>query len=90
MSYAKAMKWNKNHIKGIKQMNMGFNASGITSEQIENRENLFIEEMKAKSQEERQAYYDNIQEMDKVWTGSLPWEWCAFERNFLFTNKQVI
>ena len=89
MSYIKAMKWSKNHPKGIKQMNMGFNASGITSEQIKDRKTVFIVDMKSKSLEERQAYFDNMQEMNQVWNGSWPWEWCVFERNFTF-GKTVL
>lgn len=60
-----------------------FNPSGITSEQIQTREQVFINEWKNKTISERRTYWANMQEMDKVWVGSWPWEWCAFSRAFV-------
>lgn len=91
MSYKKMMKWNKTHRKGIsyKHGYMGFNPSGITSEQIVEREKQFVVEWKAKSKEERIEYWDNIKIMKEGWEHSYPWEWCAFERNFIFNNNVI-
>lgn len=68
---------NKNRMTG-----QTFNTSGITSEQIVQRERTWVKEMQSKSQEELQAYRNNMEEMQKGWNHSYPWEWCAFERNF--------
>ena len=67
-----------------------FNPSGITAEQIETRERNWVAEMKAKSQEELQAYYKNMQEMKKDWNYSYPWEWNAFTRNFYVDTNGII
>jgi len=90
MGYAKMIKWNKAHRKGIsyKKGYMGFNSSGITSEEINLRENKFIEEMKQKTLEERKDYWKNISECIALRLGSWEWTWCAFQRNFVF-NGQV-
>jgi hypothetical protein len=61
---------------------MGFNVSGITSEQIKARESEFVETWKAKSEAERNEYKRNINKMREVWDSSWPWEWCAFQRAF--------
>jgi hypothetical protein len=59
-----------------------FNPSGITSQMLDDRERQFVEEMKSKSSEERNQYWENAQELQEIWQGSWPWEWCAFQRNF--------
>jgi hypothetical protein len=82
------MKWNRKHIKGTKQY-MGFNPSGITSEEIKNREILFVEEQKKESLVDRQKYWETIKEMTKDSHFSWDWEWCAFERNFVHNNTVV-
>jgi len=82
MSYKKMMKWNSRHRKGIKQAYMGFNPSGITSEQIQEREAKFIAEWEAKTPFERNQYRSQVKEMKESWDGSWPWKWCAFERRF--------
>ena len=51
---------NKNRMVG-----KTFNPSGITAEQYDAREKNFVKEMQAKSQEELQAYYKNMKEMQK-------------------------
>jgi hypothetical protein len=89
MSYSKAMKFARNHPKGIKQMNMGFNMSGITSDEIKEREKKFNDEMNSKTQQERQSYWDNALEMQKEWNNSWPWEWCVFQRNFVSSKNEV-
>lgn len=59
-----------------------FNPSGITSEIMKERENKFIAEMNAMSEQERNDYWKNAKEMQEIWTGSWPWEWCVFSRYF--------
>lgn len=76
---------NKNRMVG-----QTFNPSGITAEQYDTREKNFVKEMQAKSQEELQAYYKNMKEMQKDWTCSYPWEWSAFERNFYIASNGEI
>lgn len=66
-----------------------FNPTGITSEQILDREQKFVVEMKDKNIVERLAYWKNVQEMLTVWMGSWPWEWCAFKRNFIRDNSVI-
>ena len=67
-----------------------FNPSGITSAEIDSREKKWVKEMKSKPQEELQAYYKNMKEMQKDWHHSYPWEWCAFERNFYVASNGEI
>lgn len=66
-----------------------FNPSGITSEQIKEREQRFLEEMKAKPLEERKEYWNNVQEILQARKKhgircSREWQWCVFERNKSF------
>ena len=84
MSYAKMMKWNKTHRKGINYQRgyMGFNPSGITAEEIEERQRKFIAEWEAKTAAERNEYRKNVLEITKLRNGSWEWEWCTFERAF--------
>ena len=79
------MKWGRTH-KGKSQY-MGFNPSGITSEQIKTREQTFVNEMKQKSIEERKAYWNKVKEMLEDWQGSWAWQWCVFERQFVYQNE---
>ena len=67
-----------------------FNPSGITSAEIDSREKKWVKEMKSKPQEELQAYYKNMKEMQKDWHHSYPWEWSAFERNFYVASNGEI
>lgn len=67
-----------------------FNPSSITSEQIIDRETSFVSAFKETSLEMRQAYWKNVKEMQEVWQGSWPWEWCAFQRNFIDFNQEVV
>lgn len=65
-----------------------FNPSGITSEQTREREVKFVAEMKAKTLQERQQYWDGVQEILKMQKEnnihcSWDWEWCAFRRGFV-------
>lgn len=65
-----------------------FNPSGITSEQMREREGKFLAEMKAKTLLERQQYWGGVQEVLKMWKEnnircSWCWEWCAFKRGFV-------
>lgn len=60
-----------------------FNPSGISSKEIETREDNFVREWAAKTLEDRKAYWNNVQVMDKVYEGSWPWQWCAFSRAFV-------
>jgi hypothetical protein len=83
-------KQNKNRMVG-----QTFNPSGITSEMIRIRENGFIIEMKAKTIDERKAYWDNVKIMiDERKANfihcSWPWQWCAFERHFVHNNEVVL
>jgi hypothetical protein len=84
MSYKKAMKWAANNRKGVsyKRGYLGFNPSGITSEQIKEREAKYIAELKAAGEAAIQAEREKILEMREEWRGSWPWEWCAFSRHF--------
>ena len=87
MSYTKMMKWNRKHPKGTKQW-MGFNPSGITSQQITDREEIFISDMKAKTLEERKQYWKDVSEVIALNLGSWEWQWCAFKRYFVnYTNE---
>lgn len=90
MSYNKMMKWRKRNIKGIKQMYCGFNTSGITSEQIHSREQIFVSEMKQKTIDERKEYWRKASEIIALKLGSWHWEWCAFQRNFIGLNKEIL
>jgi hypothetical protein len=63
-----------------------FNPSGITSEQIIIRENNFVHEMKLKTLPERQRYWNENEKIRLNWKYSWPWEWCAFERNFIYNG----
>jgi hypothetical protein len=74
---------NKNRMTG-----QTFNPSGITSQQIKDRERDFVLDMQSKTQQERQAYWMQSEEVRKDWNHSYPWEWAAFTRNFIF-NGQV-
>jgi hypothetical protein len=89
MSYEKMRKWNQKNKKGIsyKKGYMGFNITGITSEEISNREKQFVLEMKEKTLKERQNYWNNIKEITKNYHYSWEWDWCAFQRNFVFQGK---
>ncbi|MDD3040908.1 hypothetical protein [Bacteroides sp.] len=63
-----------------------FNPSGITSEEIRERERLFIEDMNSKPIEERRAYWEKVQKIvqereDAGIYCSWEWQWCAFERH---------
>lgn len=63
-----------------------FNPSGITGEEIRERERLFIEAMRSKSIEERRAYWEKVEKIvqereDEGCYCSWEWEWCAFERH---------
>ena len=89
MSYAKMMKWNAKHRKGTKQW-MGFNPSGITAKEIDERERKFIEEWKAKTKEERAEFWNKCKEFIALRLGSWEWEWCAFDRAFVCCNGEVI
>jgi len=90
MSYAKAMKWGRRNPKGIKQMYMGFNSSGITSEEIKTREQLFVAEMEAAGIEARNEYRKNVNKIIALRTGSWDWAWCAFDRRFGLRNFETL
>ena len=66
MSYKKMMKWNTKHRRGVRQAYMGFNTSGITSEEIKSREETFVKEMRQKTLEERKEYWENVKEIINV------------------------
>ena len=77
-----------------KMYGWAFNPSGITDEQIREREAKFVAEFKCKTREERQSYWDQVQEIldyrDKTNTRcSWEWEWCCFKRNFV-RGKEVV
>lgn len=78
-------KQNKNKMVG-----QTFNPSGITSEQIRERENKFITDLKNKTQHEREQYWKEREQVRQIWIGSWPWEWCIFERNFIDHKGAVI
>jgi hypothetical protein len=90
MSYAKMMKWNRTHPKGGKRQYMGFNPSGITAEQMDERNRVFIAEMKAKTQAERAEYWAKVKECIALELGSWHWQWIAFQRHFISFDKTVL
>ena len=86
MSIRKQIRIQKQQTKN-RMVGQTFNPSGITSEQIQIRENKFIKEMESKTQQERQEYWDKLKPIIKNYQYSWDWTWCAFKRRFVFNGN---
>lgn len=94
MSLAREIRIQKMQTKN-RMTGQTFNPSGITSEQIKDRERTFVEYWENKPIEERITYWSNVQEVISELKSagfkyfSWEWEWCAFKRNFIIDSKIV-
>lgn len=81
MSLARQIKIQRLQTKN-RMVGSTFNPSGITSQDILNREEKFVKEMKEKGLEYRKQWLQEKREIMEQWQGSWPWEWCVFSRYF--------
>lgn len=86
MSIAREIKIQKLQTKN-RMTGQTFNPSGITGKEIDIRESRFVTEMKEKGLEYRKNWWKESEEVREIWQYSWPWEWCVFQRYFIFNNE---